>query len=841
MKLPTFANPPSALALAITALLAAASAQAANYTWDTAPGIVGSGNSTITGGSGSWDTTLGNWTSDAGVNNIAWSNTTPGTAIFGGTAGVVNLGRNISATGLTFNTTGYEVQGAYSLTLKGAGIISAAPGTTTTIKSTISGQVGLLKAGDGIVILATNSNYTGDTSISAGTLRLDNNPALPATTNVVISAAGTLDLNGRLATISGLSGSGLVTNSNSASSILTVDNSGATSTFSGVIENPSGYVSLTKAGAGTLILSGANSYSGVTTISSGTLSVGSIGNGGVAGNLGKASNAAGNLVFDGGTLQYTGSTNSTNRNFTISDGNAAIIEIRPGGTNLTISGAGTEDGVGALTKTGAGTLTLAGSNIYSGDTTISGGTLQLGNGGTTGSLAATSAIVDEATLTFNRSNTLTQGTGFNNVISGGGAVVQAGSGTTILTGGNTYTGTTTISAGTLSVNTLANGGVTSSIGSSSNDAANLVFDGGTLKYTGSTVSTDRNFTINSGKVGTIEVTNNTLTISGAAAATSGGLTKAGASTLILTGTNLYTGTTTVSAGVLQLGNGGTDGSLSASSAIVDNASLEFNRSNLLTQGTDFNSVISGSGSVIQAGSGTMILTGINLYTGATNVTAGSLFINGNNSAATGAVTVAAGATLGGSGTVGGATTVLTGGIHAPGTAPGTVGTETFSSSLTYSSGSTVKWDLSGSALGSPTGIDRQGSYDKVAANGVNVISGAVFEVDLAGLDGNGSDFSGTFWDSHRTWSDVFTGSGVASMNGELFSFGGSDGHGLTVASSGTVAGQGRFYFTGSTLNWDVGSLTPIPEPGSWVVLGALVGSGLCLRSRRRGTGGAAAR
>ena len=154
------------------------------------------------------------------------------------------------------------------------------------------------------------------------------------------------------------------------------------------------------------------------------------------------------------------------------------------------------------------------------------------------------------------------------------------------------------------------------------------------------MSTDRNFTINSGKVGTIEVTNNTLTISGAAAATSGGLTKAGASTLILTGTNLYTGTTTVSAGVLQLGNGGTDGSLSASSAIVDNASLEFNRSNLLTQGTDFNSVISGSGSVIQAGSGTMILTGINLYTGATTVTAGSLFINGNNSAATGAVTVA---------------------------------------------------------------------------------------------------------------------------------------------------------------------------------------------------------
>ena len=99
--------------------------------------------------------------------------------------------------------------------------------------------------------------------------------------------------------------------------------------------------------------------------------------------------------------------------------------------------------------------------------------VQIGAGGTTGTLGS-GAVVDNATLTFNRSNALTVA----NAISGSGGLVQAGSGTTSLMASNSYSGTTTISAGTLNANS------TTAIGDGS--ATNtLVFNGGTLQYTGS--------------------------------------------------------------------------------------------------------------------------------------------------------------------------------------------------------------------------------------------------------------------------------------------------------------------------------------------------------------------
>ena len=95
----------------------------------------------------------------------------------------------------------------------------------------------------------------------------------------------------------------------------------------------------------------------------------------------------------------------------------------------------------SLVKVGAGTLTLSGANTYTGGTTITAGTLQLGNGGTTGSILGD--VVNNATLAFNRSNAYQ----FDGAISGSGAVQQIGAGTTTLTAVNTYAGATTISAG----------------------------------------------------------------------------------------------------------------------------------------------------------------------------------------------------------------------------------------------------------------------------------------------------------------------------------------------------------------------------------------------------------
>src|SRR5205823_3309532 len=109
---------------------------------------------------------------------------------------------------------------------------------------------------------------------------------------------------------------------------------------------------------------------------------------------------------------------------------------------------GTGNPMIALTKSGNGTLILSGTNTFTGGTTISAGTLQLGNGGTTGTVPG-NTITDNGTLAFSRSDTVT----YSPVVSGSGALSQLGPGNLILTGANTYTGATQVSGGTLTVNT----------------------------------------------------------------------------------------------------------------------------------------------------------------------------------------------------------------------------------------------------------------------------------------------------------------------------------------------------------------------------------------------------
>ena len=118
---------------------------------------------------------------------------------------------------------------------------------------------------------------------------------------------------------------------------------------------------------------------------------------------------------------------------------------------------------GKLIKTGTATLTLTGTSLYAGGTTMSAGTLQIGNGGTSGSIVGN--VVVNSLLAFNRSDTSI----FGGAISGTGSLEQRGPGTTILSGANTYTGGTIINAGTLQV---GNGGVAGSIvGNVANDGA----------------------------------------------------------------------------------------------------------------------------------------------------------------------------------------------------------------------------------------------------------------------------------------------------------------------------------------------------------------------------------
>ena len=153
-----------------------------------------------------------------------------------------------------------------------------------------------------------------------------------------------------------------------------------------------------------------------------------------------------------------------------------------GGTTITgiVSNGGTTGTTALTVNTTAGSTILLANNTYTGATNISSGTLQIGNGGAAGKLAAASTITNNGVLIFNRSGTVTQGTDFSTAaITGSGQLVQNGTSTLTLNAANSYTGATTISGGTLSV------GTTSNLGGA---ASNLVFDGGTLQITGTTLT-----------------------------------------------------------------------------------------------------------------------------------------------------------------------------------------------------------------------------------------------------------------------------------------------------------------------------------------------------------------
>ena len=248
-----------------------------------------------------------------------------------------------------------------------------------------------------------------------------------------------------------------------------------------------------------------------------------------------------------------------------------------------------------------------------------------------------------------------------NLIGGSGGLTKNGNSTLTLSGGvNTYSGVTTVSGGTLSVSAIAIGGSASDIGAAGNSAANLVLNGGTLQYTGGAQDSDRLFTLGTGNgtidasgSGALNLTNSgSVVLNGAGARTltlkgtstdvntlaafigdNGGATsiaKSGAGKWILTGNNTNSGTVTIAAGTLQVGDGGATGAI-GSGNITDNGTLDFNTTGTLTNGT-----IVGTGAVTVDGGGTIILPGNNNYTGATTINSGTLQIG--NGGATGALT-----------------------------------------------------------------------------------------------------------------------------------------------------------------------------------------------------------
>lgn len=405
---------------------------------------------------------------------------------------------------------------------------------------------------------------------------------------------------------------------------------GETATIAVTITGTEG---LEKTGDGTLILSGPNSYSGGTIISGGTLQIAA------DGNLGAPS---GGLTFDNGALRTTANIVSA-RTVTLRDTGA--IETAAG-TTLTLTG--TLSGAGGLIKWGDGTLALTGSNSWSGGTLITAGTIRAGSTGalptmTDWVLTGGKLDLDGHDLRMN----LVAGSGgeialggadltidqaqdsvYAGAVTGAGRLLKEGAGTLLLTGTSSYSGGTVIRNGTLAIIADANLG----------DAASAIsFDGGGKLSTHADIASGRSVSLTGS--GTIETAAGTTFVLGGAISGSGALVKEGWGTLTLTGSAGHGGGTAVTAGMLQVGNGGTTGELAGN--VVNEAILSFNRSNDYA----FSGVISGSGVVVQSGRGTTILTGANSYSGGTLIRAGALQVSadGNLGASGTAVTFLGGA------------------------------------------------------------------------------------------------------------------------------------------------------------------------------------------------------
>lgn len=564
-------------------------------------------------------------------------------------SGTLTLGGDVTVNDAGTGTAAAIISCPVALTNSATRTFTVNDDGTTAIDLTVSGIIStsgnLVKAGIGTMNPTALNTYTGTTTVSAGTLRASTNTVVASTNGPFGNHATGLNLNGgtiesNIATFSRpisvtASGSRIdaygstrtISSAISATGAFTLSVGGTTVssaegqdlTLSGILSNGTGTLSVTKTLTSNATFSNTNTYTGVTSINGGTLSVSTIGNGGVAGNIGQATNAAANLVFGGGTLLYTGSSASTDRAFTLSASTTSTINI----TNaLTISGA-SASASGALIKTGAGTLTLSGANTFTGSFTLSTGTLNINNA---------TALGNGATFTINA------GTVIDNT--SGSAISLTGVNPINWNGDFTFTGSASLNLGT---------------GAVSMGASRLM-----------------------------TVSNSTLTFGGAISGSGFSITKAGTGSLTLSGANTFTGGVNLNAGTLNINNAsalGAGGTFSiAAGCFINNTSgaaitlstnnpqnwngdftfsgsanlnmgtgavsLSANRQVTISSSFTVGGVISGSGySLTKAGSGVLILSGANTYTGGTNLNAGTLTLNNAAALGTGSLNIAAGTSL----------------------------------------------------------------------------------------------------------------------------------------------------------------------------------------------------
>ena len=603
------------------------------------------------------------------ANNIVVSSQGTGTATIGSVVGsgsgtftevksLLTLNRDVTLNDATTDRLGYSGK------ITGTGNISIT-GTRVSMGTTNSNGV-------------SSNDFVGNVTIASGSiLQAGAKSLFPITTNIIDN--GTLRLlDGNYQAINALSGTGTITTLNTSGGLVTdlsIGNNNGGATFAGTITGSSPVLTLTKNGTGTQILSGANTYTGATTINAGTLQIGNGSNTGTLGANGTVYSAVSvavnanldfyrndaaftipNNISGAGAVNFKGTGIQGQSSYYLTGNNSSLsgsINVLPS-SRIAITAANQVGTAGITINSGAGiytngaftinnALSLAGNGWN--ESTGYLGAMRLQNG--TNYAGPITLAADARIGAYGSTGTV------SGVISGANTVDfnSGASGTVILTGNNTYTGSTTISAGTLQV---GNGGTTGTLGTGAYiDNASLVFN-----------------------------RSNALLVSNAISGT-GALSQTGAGTTTLAADNTYAGTTTVSGGTLQVGNAGTTGTLGAGAVTLsNNANLNYVRAASTTIANNISGAGSVSATITGASSNLTVdhmvnLTGgtVNLVTDAnlsvtqairtTNTTSAAVFLEAGKATAAG-TSNGGDVTISGSGAVtvgtGGRATIETGSV-----------------------------------------------------------------------------------------------------------------------------------------------------------------------------------
>jgi autotransporter-associated beta strand protein len=678
--------------------------------------------------------------------------------------------------------------------------VSVASDRTVAIDSKIveaAAGADLTLVGGGTLALGGANTYTGTTTVSDGTLRLSASNVLADTSNLTVSGSNVFDLGANSDTVNTvtMNGAGSITGSGTlTATALDVSNASGTATVSAGL---GGATAITKTGAGTLLLSGTNSHTGGTAVNEGTVVLAAPASLSSGSTASVAAGATLGLRLDAGfsgtqVSQLMGNTLSG-----VSMDAAAIAAVDTAGADASISEA--LSGSQPFAKLGDGTLTLTGVNSFSGGATIAAGTVAIGDGGTAGSL--TGDVAATGTLAFNRSDDVI----YAGVISGTGGVAQNGFGTLTLTGANTYSGNTAVSAGTLAIDRSDDATYSGAI---SGAGAFVKQGSGTLALTGASSLTG-DITVNAGTLVAGRSANSTSPTTSAL----GDLTAEGRTVTVNSGAKLDLGSSNsdvlgayqyktpvtlvadggtiqngsggfMSIGDIELKNGGTfntqnganiafqtfnlRGSVTVSGtsgSSITTTGSSLTGLHLIGTGTTFNVAdtadaadltvsaplldeVYGTGSLVKAGAGRMVLSAGNSYSGGTTISAGTLAANAASALGSGPATLASGATL----EIGHADALQASGLSAPsgstvsftaaagtnytiGSIAGGTALDATGSSLTVG-GNNGSSTFSGSITADSLTKAGTGSLTVTGANtlgGVNVSAGTLVALDAAAL------------------------------------------------------------------------------------------------------------